>query len=202
MMSPQKSFQKLERKAYLAYHQDGLVDIIIGLCLLGFAFSMAIDRPSIFGWIPVLFYLPLKNRITVPRVGYVRFRAQRRTAAIWVIALLVVGIAMMFGLGVFILLNPSIIPPQVGAWLKQYFMLVLGVIGSVVFLAAGAWTGLKRLYVYGGLTLGIATVGNWLGISHPLYVSLLGALILGTGLWMLARFLGRYPVEEAVNDAQ
>ena len=61
---------------------------------------------------------------------------------------------------------------------------------------------MKRLYVYGGLTLGITAVGSWLGITPPVFVSILGALILGVGLWMLARFLRRYPVEGTLHDVQ
>ena len=70
-MAGKDGFSKLERKAYLSYHQDGLIDIIIGLCTVGFAVNMLADNATftILGWMPVLFFAPLKNWITIPRVS-------------------------------------------------------------------------------------------------------------------------------------
>jgi len=72
-MSQEKQFKDLGRKAYLSYHQDGLIDILIGLGILGFGLMMLTDSVvfNMLAWMPIIFYVPLKNRITVPRFGYV-----------------------------------------------------------------------------------------------------------------------------------
>ena len=43
-MSPTTEFKLLERRAYLSYHQDGVIDIIVGLGMLGFGIYLAIDQ--------------------------------------------------------------------------------------------------------------------------------------------------------------
>jgi hypothetical protein len=62
----------------LAYHQDGIPDLIAGLVVLGFgtyimtnnfAFLMASD-------FVMLMYYVLKRRITIPRFGYVRIDSE------------------------------------------------------------------------------------------------------------------------------
>ena len=74
-MSQEQDFKKLQQRTYQSYHQDGLIDIIIGLAIIGYGLMLALDS-SIFifmGWMPIIFYMPLKNRLTVPRIGYVKF---------------------------------------------------------------------------------------------------------------------------------
>ena len=82
-MNKNEQFQKLEQKTYLQYHEDGLIDLIMGLSTIGFAFSMAIDSTVffIFTCIPGLFFKPLKNKITFPRIGYVNFDTPRGRSA-------------------------------------------------------------------------------------------------------------------------
>ena len=78
-MSQSDELKKLSRKAYLSYHQDGLIDILIGLGVLGFGLMMLTDSVvfNMMAWMPIIFYVPLKNRITVPRFGYVQFTSER-----------------------------------------------------------------------------------------------------------------------------
>ena len=78
-MNEKQAFDKLRRRAYLEYHKDGILDILIGLCVIGFGLNMLTDSSAllILSWMPIIFYVPLKNRITVPRFGYVRFDSDR-----------------------------------------------------------------------------------------------------------------------------
>jgi hypothetical protein len=167
---------------------------------------MAIDSSvfSVFAWMPILFYLPLKNRITAPRFGYVRFSSERSTKTKWLIAILIVGVALLFGLGVFVFAVGESIPPEVATWLRQYHMLIFSIVGAVILLCAAVWTGMRRFYVYAGLSVLIVATGSYLGVHPAVYVIILSALVLAVGLWMLAGFLRKYPVvtEEDSDDVR
>ena len=90
-MVEDRRFKQLERRTYLLYHQDGLIDIIIGLCIMGFGLNMFTDSSafSILAWMPVIFLPGLKNKITVPRLGYAQFD-RKRTGSLRLMAVLMV----------------------------------------------------------------------------------------------------------------
>ena len=75
-MNPDMSKNPLRRKAYLAYHQDGIIDILIGATMIGFALWILLGYVlfTFISWLSFGFYVQLKNTITVPRFGYVRFQ--------------------------------------------------------------------------------------------------------------------------------
>jgi hypothetical protein len=205
-MSKYLDFKKLERKAYLSYHQDGLIDIIIGIAILGFGLNIATDT-VIFGiltWLPVIFYVPLKNYFTAPRFGYVRFSSPRQTTIRLGLALLVGLLAMLFFAGLYIFAVSGSIPPQINAWLRRYHMLIFAFVGMGLFLGAGIWTGIKRFYLYVVLTLIFPVVGIWLDIHPGIYVIALGITILIIGIWLLLRFIRDNPKVEsvAVNELE
>ena len=97
-MSQDKQFKELSRKAYLSYHQDGLIDILIGLGILGFGLMMLTDSIvfNLLAWMPIIFYVPLKNRITVPRFGYVQFSSERTKKLRSLLVFLVGLLALIF----------------------------------------------------------------------------------------------------------
>ncbi len=54
-MSQDDDFKKLERQAYLTYHQDGLLDIAFGLSILGIGLIFLTDGSLGFflSWMPL-----------------------------------------------------------------------------------------------------------------------------------------------------
>ena len=78
-MSQDEKFKQLERMAYLSYQQDGIIDLLVGWATLAFGVNIAMDSSiwTFLGWMPIIFYVPLKNKITVPRLGYVKFDLNR-----------------------------------------------------------------------------------------------------------------------------
>jgi hypothetical protein len=77
-MSKNDDFKDLANRAYMAYHQDGIIDMMLGAGVTGFGLRMFFDSPAliVLSWMPFLFYLPLKTHITAPRFGYVRFTGE------------------------------------------------------------------------------------------------------------------------------
>ena len=202
-MVENRRFKQLERRTYLLYHQDGLIDIIIGLCIMGFGLNMFTDSSafSILAWMPVIFLPGLKNKITVPRLGYAQFDRKRTGSLRLMAVLMVLGLVALLA-GVFVFIGVRNRSPEMTAWLKTYLMVVLAAVVAFVMVLSGWMSGIKRLYAYAALTLLVVAGGDWIGVEPPLFVLVLGALIMGSGLVLLSRFLRKYPVQKGEeNDA-
>ncbi len=200
-MSQEQDFKKLQQRTYQSYQQDGLIDIIIGLSFIGFGLNMAFDNTAfiILAWLPIILYVPLKNRVTVPRIGYVKFTASNKILVGAVLAGLLV---LLLGVFIFFIAGPDQIPAPFNAWLKRYHMLMLGSIAALFFAGAALITGITRLYAYAILIVAIFAVGTWLKIEPAIYVITTGLLIELAGIWMLVRFLRKYSLasEEGVHE--
>ena len=105
-MSQEQDFKKLQQRTYASNHQDGLLDIIIGLGFIGFGLNMAFDNSAFIflAWMPIIFYVPFKNRITVPRIGYVKFSTSNSIVLGAVFAGLLV---FLLGLFIFLIAGPG-----------------------------------------------------------------------------------------------
>jgi len=64
-----QDFGPLKRKVYLAYHQDGILDLAAGSVVAGFGLNMLTDNIVflMFGWLAMMLYFLVKQRVTVPR---------------------------------------------------------------------------------------------------------------------------------------
>jgi hypothetical protein len=197
-MSQVQDFKKLQQKTYQSYHQDGLIDLIIGLGFIGFSLNMAFDNSAFIflAWMPIIFYVPFKNRITVPRIGYVKFSASNTKMFIG-IAVAVFLFVFLLGTLVYLIGGSNNLSPLQTDWLtwfRQYHMLVIGSIFALCCAGAALLTGIRRLYAYAVLTIGIFAAAFWLGVDPPIYVLTTGLLIEAVGIWLLVRFLRNYPI--------
>jgi hypothetical protein len=194
-MSPNTNFQALRKKTYLSYHQDGLIDLVIGLSTLGFGISIAAEGSGfiVLSWIGFLLYAPLKKVITVPRLGFVKFDNEQ-TMKTKTAVLLAIGISTFaLFLGVYIFRSSGGLSTSFQEWLSKYNMLVLGTFLAISLLGGALITGVKRLLVYAALTELIILGGIVLGIAEPIFVMVLGGLLTVSGFIFLVRFLQKYP---------
>ena len=206
IMSQSADFRKLEQKAYLSYHQDGLIDLIIGSIVLCIAISEATDS-SIWNLIALLLifaYMPLKRRITFPRLGYVKFNVKRggvnmRLAGVVAIGVLVISLVSIL---VLLLSGKSSSSPLILA-VRQSPLLVYALLGFIGFGLAGLVLRLPRLFLYALLSLVMMISGHLLNLPLWLPFLLLGGTILAIGAVLLIGFLRRYPIaEEDKNGPQ
>jgi hypothetical protein len=195
-MEPEQPFLQLRRQAYLAYHQDGLIDLVLGLGIMGFGLMLLTGNIvfHVLAWMPAIFYIPIKNYVTVPRFGYVEFDSARRTSNLklaWVAGVAV----LLLLLAADIWIAGDTMPPGLQGLLRRYDMLIIGGLLLALPLAIlGAITGLRRLLLYALVLLGGILVGIRLEVSPPLYVIGLGALFFASGFVLMVRFLRRYPL--------
>ena len=194
-MSQNSELKKLGQKTYLEYHQDGIIDLILGLCTLGFGIRMATESPVFIflSWVPILFYLPLKNRITVPRYGYVRFTSDRSRAILFSLAIVIGMVFLAFFFGFYVFASGNNIPPAFDQWLNRYHMLLLGGIVAAALAGAAIFTGIRRFYGYALLFIAVIALGITLGLPAPVYVIVIGTIIFLSGVWLLYRFINKHP---------
>jgi hypothetical protein len=207
-MTKQNNLREIEKKAYMSYHQDGLLDIVIGVYALSFGlgivaekildFSFAAIMPGILIAIILPIWIEAKRKITMPRIGFVKFGA-RGSNKLFAIFL---GLAAA-GLGAFFLFTLATFQNGKPMWIDtifQYSMIVIG-LGAAIIASLFAYTmGLKRLHAYGLLTLGLFASGYFLSLPFEYLLLAIGSVIIASGAILLAQFIRRYPLPKGDAD--
>ena len=192
---------EIERKVYMVYNEDGLVDIALGFVFLGWGVLLAVGPPfliTLLGPIALGIWYIGKRLIAVPRVGLIepgeKMANRNRNLAV---ALLFLGVLAFVGILIGVLGGSSA--------LDEYALGLVGLVvaGGVCVLAYLLQA--NRLYAYAALLFvafaGGAALAERITAVDAFLVSIIvaGALIIVSGVVVLARFLRRYPlpVEEA-----
>ena len=196
-MSNTKEFNTLRRKVYLTYHKDGILDLVAGSIVLGFGTFMMTDNIAflMFGWFVMILYTSLKNRITIPRFGYVRFESEKKTfkKGVLSVGIGVLVVFLLFGLNFFVSKQPT--SPEIQSWIKQYHMVPLStMLFGLPALFGAIYLGQKRFYLYALLASGLPLLGAWLNIETYIPIQVTGVFILTFGIILLSSFLKRYPL--------
>jgi hypothetical protein len=195
-MSQSINLKEIERKANL-YHGDGLLDITIGLAILLFGIAEIFDQTSLAGvwvvlWLPMM--MSAKKSITVPRMRYIDFTPKAQWKVKLVIVTVVLAVAVLFTLGLVVFTKNDTLPSWLTAWLREYSRMVwpaaLVGVGWLIALA----TGVKRLYAYAALAVIAFAGGYWFNLNFPLLFTMLGVVIVLSGMVVLVRFLRKYPI--------
>jgi hypothetical protein len=155
--------------------------------LLGFSAFMA-TKIVVFLAVGALFaslYVLMKQRITIPRFGFVRFVPEKKALRQnWVLlGIGVLVLLLVFAANIFLQSNPA--SSQMQAWIQSYHM------------------GVKRFYLYALLALVLPALGAFLAVETFIPIMSIGFLMLAVGIWLLANFLKKYPVsKKAGSDAR
>lgn len=202
-MSTTKEFNSLKQKVFLAYHQDGILDLAAGTVVFGFGLNMLTGNIVFLmaGWMAMMLYFIVKQRITVPRFGYVRFESKEKTAAKGM-ASVGIGVLVLFlfvALRFFLDRQPA--SPEMEAWMQRYHMVPLsGMLFGLPSLVAALYFGLKRFYLYALLAVGLPALGAWIDVETYIPIVSVGLIILAFGVVLLTAFLKKYPLNAAGND--
>jgi len=199
-----QDFGPLKRKVYLAYHQDGILDLVAGSVVFGFGTFMLTDNIvfMMFGWFMMMMYVFLKNRITVPRFGYVRIDSEKKALMkSWIsVGIGVLVLLLFFLLPIFLRRSPT--SPEMEALIRRYHMVPLStMLFGLPTLAAAIFLGLKRFYLYALLAAGLPLLGALANIETYIPILTTGAIILVIGAILLVNFLKKYPLNVEGEDA-
>jgi len=209
-MNTQLDLNEIEKRAFRATHQDGLMDINLAFIVTGTGLmfsglgrdefpisrlilaTVGILLGSLIFWVG-------KKYITVPRIGQARFGPARQQKGRRLVAILAVVVMLQ----VVMVLLPVLAwaSPSFGATLNRWLpaghaesLLVAGV--AVLFAGPGMLVMfyftdfLRGYYITGVFSLGIF-LAIWL--AQPYYLFLAAALIGLPGLVLFVRFLRRHP---------
>ena len=205
-MTEKNSLREIEKKTYMSYHQDGLLDIFVGVYILLFGigillmtmtnFSTWFVIPAIFPAIMVPIWISAKKRITMPRIGYVKFgvKGANKIMAIFLgLTVAGLGVFTVFGLGASMGESWAL---TLRDFLISNYMIIIG-IAAVTISSLFAYTmGLKRLYGYGLLTLVLFFTGYFIVIPFEYFLVTIGLVIIISGFVLLMRFIRKYPLPQ------
>ena len=202
-MTKEPNLKEIERRAYMSYHQDGLLDMFAGLFVLGYGLGIYMDIVWEFGFgtimpaILIAVVLPIwiaaKRKITMPRIGFVNFGIRGASK----ITALFIGL-MVVGLGFFFVFTLATSQSGLRQWLDLIFqngMLIVGFASLAVCILFGYSMGLKRLYAYGLLALISLVIGHFAGIFFAYILLALGTAVMVTGVALLIGFVKKYPLK-------
>ena len=209
-MTQEMDLKVLERKAWTAYFDDGILDITVGLFVIAFGIGMNTPYTTLtaVSWMVIFFFAAAKKAITLPRVGLVKFSPEReeRIKKEKLFFVIFFTITALIGLGFFLVLVADI---------PQSFRTLVGelaVVSYQLFIVAGLcfvayWKQIKRFYAYAALFLAAIVAGQFLNVSggNPLTIAayqyiFTGSIMLLAGFVILARFFRRYPKREGGED--
>lgn len=201
-MNTKTSLREVEKRTYMAYHQDGLLDIFVGVYVLLFGsgislmtvteFSTWFVIPAIFPALMVPIWVSAKKQITMPRIGYVKFgsRGANKLMAVFI------GL-MVAGLGAFMVFSFS----SSQAWastLRNLIisngMIIIGISAAAMSSLFGYTMGLNRLHAYGILTLVLFLAGHFIAIPFGYILLAVGLVIIINGFVLLTQFIRKYPL--------
>jgi len=208
------NLKEIERKAFRSVHQDGLWDIYIGGIVMSMTvFANADDGENFTSQRLVIYMLGMlvfgllfwggKKYITVPRLGLVKFGAQRRRRSL-TMAIILAGIVLLqilFVAGTALLRSNPDWARQLGLGLSDpdYGRLLVAAIAALFvgpsMLLIAYFTDFPRGY-YIAIIMSLAVFALvWFG--EAVYLIAASLLIIIPGVVLFARFLRQHPLPPA-----
>jgi hypothetical protein len=204
-MNQKINLKEIERKAYTSYHQDGVIDVTIAFVALIFSVIMLGDIywlgsiGGISGILAISLYAGAKKLLTVPRIGYVKF-PQQRTQRMTAVAVALGVLSFVAGTVALVQTMAQGTPDWLVLLIENY-MLTIGTTVAALFLLTGYAFKTKRIYAYALLTLVMFFAGHFIYFPLYYYLTALGSLILACGLFLMIRFVRKYPKATETADA-
>ena len=213
-MLPSLNLKEIERKAFRSVHQDGLWDIYIGGIVMSMTvFASPDDGENFTSQRLVLYMLGMlvfgmifwggKKFLTVPRLGQVKFGAQRRQRSL-TMAITLAGIVLLqvlFVTGTALMRSHPDWGRQLGLGLSDpdYGRLLVAAIGALFvgpsMLLIAFFTDFPRGY-YIAFMLSLAVFALvWFG--EAVYLIAASLLIIIPGVVLFVRFLRSHPLPPA-----
>jgi hypothetical protein len=195
--------KEIERRAYLTYHKDGILDIYLGMGIMAvatvFFFEVFVTSTGIIAILPIL-YAGSKKQFTIPRLGYVKFSQSTagRARNSMTLALLLGSMSAVAGLFAFysvISTGYSFIEPLIANWKITMAVILLG-----VFSLFGYVSDLRRMYFYGLISSIVFVSGIFLPVPGYMVILLVGGIISINGMALLYRFTQEYPIEKGQEN--
>jgi hypothetical protein len=196
-MEQQINVKEIEQKTFSQSQQDGLMEFVMGICML--AMSTRLLSRVLIGMFPIAVILfgpilnALRNRFTYPRTGYVKLIEDKPKDVITGIALVTLIIIAILAVAFILFANVR----DFGLWMK-WVPLWAGIMLAGMFTSLAAKSATARYYIFAvyslvvGLVLSIPRFAQ-VETGTLLYFLAMGAFLTPFGLLLFIRFLQKYP---------
>jgi len=188
-----------QQRRYVSYHDDGLLDLLVGLAVLLSGLYMLVAGDIPLGGLWVVLWLPLwlsarksiaARRLPDVEVSQERYAGKMRAGVFVVVALVLLvfaGLALLWGQ------STGRVPESFLTGLQEYLTILLGLFVALVMAVAAWLSGLVRLFAYALLTAVVFVGGHFLNVPAALPVALVGGFIMLWSLVVFARFVRSHP---------
>jgi hypothetical protein len=182
----------------MIYHDDGILDLVVGFSVLMLAGVMGYEFPALIGLIgiPLIFYIPNKDKLTIPRIGFIQFEAEKTTRQRLII-LVLIGLSAFV---VFAILGSiqNWISSSFSEFVRNYDVLIFAVIQAGILFIGGEILNNRRFRIYALLSLALIIAAYFIGFRVWISVLVVGLTMEALGLVKLVNFLKKYPEKEEV----
>jgi hypothetical protein len=197
-MSKSIDLKTIESRAFLSYHEDGLVDLFVGATMFLLALMIwCLPEFWIFligGFVALMSsYAAAKKSITVPRMGYVEFSQTRRRRIQYILLVFMVVLVFANILSIFAWIFP---PLGILIFESGFTILLLGIVGAILLACVGYFSSIKRFIGYGGVLLVSTVITFFVPLLLVLPLLVLGLVMIAYGSFLLIRFTRSYPKNE------
>jgi hypothetical protein len=197
-MGERIDLDEIERRAYLSYHEDGLIDIVLGIGLFIASLWAYVEMIYLMGGMIVSLtpmYMGMKKKYTFPRIGQVTFSKERtRRSQNSMTFLVIMNVIGVLGGLVFWMAFSGDVRPQWILLMIDNFPVVLGIAGGVIWAVVGYITDLTRFYRYSAATLVVIGSANFIPTPFIAHMLLLSVIVLVSGYMQLRSFMNKYPL--------
>jgi uncharacterized membrane protein len=199
--------QAAEKRAFhRAALEDGILDILIGLCLIAWGFLTEVGHAGLGGITFAVIYptgFAIRKRLIAPRIGHVTLKEQTVRSKHLLMAGLFTFTAVA-GLALFLASDTQ--AGDFRAKMESLGAMVLAFPLALIATTIGLIYGAKRGHAYAvaimlsflGCHLSIEKGSRWDEPTLPLLIS--GSIVLLTGITLCTRFLRKHPVSEVPSD--
>jgi hypothetical protein len=183
---------------YFFYHQDGLLDIFIGLAIL---FSSQLIRTDLVWMIGVYFpiFLPSWNsarkRLLQYRIGDLKIDSRLLSGRVKVkkqITRLLGGL-ILAGVGLFIAI--ALLSGSTNEWLRSTTPLILGIVFANIWIFVSRFLSTPRFYLYAFITFASFTTTQFYIIPFWGALAIIGGSVTIGGLILLSHFIQTHPIK-------
>jgi hypothetical protein len=205
-MSKEIDVSNIERKTFADSQQDGLLELVMGICMIAISTRMFSRVLVVMLVLPVILFHPLleamRKRFTYPRIGYVRLIPDKPKEVISGIFLVSVAVAVIMVI-VFLIFGDV---RNLELWLR-WCPFWGGTVMAGMFSSFASRSGAVRHNIFAvcSLLAGILlSLINFDAVETGtlLYFAVMGAILVPFGLAQFVTFLKKHPksLEETQND--